>query len=1065
MTAAARFDPTPTAAEIAEWLQILLGLFGSGYTTDPDSLRVREMESWAYLFAWCDNVLTQVGRERFAQTALDTIDEHEASLRLPNDSGITDEARIARVLALRSMRGTNEASLARVLAALGSLGPGELRGVIASEMTPELGLETFHALTSVLQVSAADLAEPRIKQALSLAMDRGLDVSRFGPNHAKGSRILASAIGAAWESSTALDGNPQVFGAVAIDRSGDATAETAPRWTSHLRTFGPLSVIHLDDMRRVVRALCLQPSLDDVPSPTMAGDLKCLASISIAAGTNVLVEDTGVWTDRLMLFTGQASTSVDIRPGGAAEDGDGARITPGMLYTSTGGVGNVATLIANVEIYADAVTGLRIRNTGGTTAYVNVFAWATSKASGGSSIRDPFGLAADTVTNLDASTWNTFVEFLGTKRGAAADAWAAGELRGLVHRFALSPPMTIPGIGAVAQEFVIDSTIDWRDRFVVASVGGFDISAGGLKFPGGENQDTGAAIDLNVPANTYGQFLFGWLGTGHAAAQTAAGQWDVALTAPGAPHLYARSTTGELVLALYSAAGPAGFQDTFTVNVIGSFALGVKTTPSAAAPAIPTATAGAAMRPAQLNVPQDYAITDYARALETASADLLTVPMGLDVYGAPPIGRVQLAQRDRTTGYVQDAAVPLIRRERTDGAVSSWGFNSFGATTHFVLDATQDWRDRWISRVGTTSIGTNANRGFYSGPGMTPAAVAAEPASGYYARINTTSDLFLYADSVTGALTMYVGSVGADVYSIIIGSPHLGGRSVFVDGRASSRPPYEIGNLFHWTTARRSVMTGSTARVVKRTEARAGVVHTASQINGFQSGGLPAVGFTNGTTTYPWVGSRPGAPAALRVRSEDDAVWVMNLTAGTWAFLSQGPMTLAFAFAMVDIERPYPPRANIGGGTAVLLAHMFECYDSANNESGIKISIDVENHTFVFTREQQAASVFTRNVLTSKTKIRDGLPHYAVIRQSTTAVELYIDGRLEVTATPVTITQPNTRQPRLSSTFYSYQSQGGFLPQAGFDLFELPMFDAALSDAQLIQLHAYLKSTYRRNLP
>lgn len=1059
------YDPTPTTAQIEEWSRIILGLFGDGYSSDPDGLRVAEITAYAYLFAWCDNVLTQVGNEAYPQSAVDMLDEHEAALRLPNDSGVTDDERKARVLALRTLRGMNDASITRVLAALGTLGPGEYEGPTGADMLPELGLESFHALSSVLFVGAADLAEARVRQALALVLERGVDVSRFGPNHTKGSRLLASARGAIWDTGpvVAADGNPQVFGAVTIDRTADATAETDVRWTSRPRTFGPLAVVHLDDMRRTVRSLALQP--DSGPSatttPTMEGDLKCIASVSIGAGASVLVEDSGVWVNRFLIYSGQASTAADVRPGGAAENGDNARITPGFLDTAAGGVGNIATLITNVELYADAATGLRIRNTGGTTAYVNLFAWAASPYTGGAVGRlDPFGLSADSVTGIDATLWNAYVSALETRRGVAAAAWATGELRGLVHRTAMTPSMEVPAIAAPAAEYVIDSSIDWRDRFLVVSVGGFDVAAGGTKYPGGTDQDSGLAIDRNDPTSSaYAPFVFGYTGPGHAAAQTAAGQWDIAGGGPAPCCLYAR-TTGELVLALYAAAGPAGFDETFVVNVIGSFQLGVKVTPSAAAPPIPAAVAGGAVRPSQLNIPQDYATQEYARAPESASADLLTVPLGLDVYGVPPVARVHRTRRDRVTGFVQDAAKPLYRRERTDGGATCWSSGVYVALTHYVLDATQDWRDRWVYRLGTTSIGTSASKGWYTGPGMSAAAVAAVPATGYYTRISSSA-LYLYADDVTGALMLYIGAVGATVRNVIVGSPHLGGRSIYCGGRRSERPPVDIGNLYLWVTARRCVLSGSGARVVPVSEARAGTLHTATEINGYQLTGASAVGFSSGTTSYPWVGSRRGVGPALRVRAETDTVWDTNLTPGTFNFLSQGPMTLMFTFAMVDIARAYPSRAEVTDP----LFMMFDCYDGSSGTSGFQISIDVEKNTLVFIRAQNVGAVLTLQRLGTSTAIRDGLPHYLVIRQTATLIELYLDGRLEATAPPLTLTQPVTLQPRLSYSYYAFATAYGLMSQAGFDLFEMSMHNAAFSDTQLRQMHGYLKKTHRRRLP
>lgn len=1062
MSESPRFDPTPTADEIAEWTGILFGLFGDGLTTEPGALRYDEIRSYAYVFAFASNVLTQAGTEAHVQNALDTLDEHEAWLRLPNDAGVTDAERKARVLALRSLRGMNDAAIARVFASLGALGPAEFRGVTAAEMDVELGLEPSHALTPVLLVNPADLAEPRVRQALGLVLERGLDVSRFGPNHTKGSRVLATAIGAAWESSVAVDGNAQHFDAVAIDRATDSSTEDTPRWYSRVRSFGPLTVLHRDDLRRVVRQLAMQPENGPsaVIAPTMSGDLKCVCAFSIANGTNILIEDTGVWKGRVLVYTGQAAAT-DVRPGGAAEDGDANRITPGFLDTGAGGAGVFATLATGVTLYADAATGLRVANASGGTRYVNLFVWAASPYAGGSvGLLEPFGLDAPSVSSLTAATWNTFIGFLGTKRGAATAAWATGELRGLVHRTCMTPSMTTPSVtGAV--EYVLDSSIDWRDRFIVFSGGSFSqgIGSTGQSYPGAYHQDTGVATDARSVSGEDSILAFGYTGPGHTAA-TAAGQWDIAGSALPC-HLYAR-TTGELVLVLYDTDAIAGSRRTIVVDLIGSFQLGVKVTPASEAPEIPAAVALAPMRPAHLNTPQDFATRGYGTAGDTA-APLTTIPLGLDVYGYPPIARVHKQRRDRSTGYVQDGGERRTVREKSDGGATCWSSNTYGANTHSVLDASQDWRDRWITRLGSTTLGTNASRGWYSGPGMSAAEVEATPVTGYHAWISSAV-IYLYVDSTTGALVLYVGAVGATVANFVVGSPVLGGRSVPSLVRRSVRPPISVPGLFRWYTARYAVIAGSSYAVSSK--ARAGVAHLASGLYGFDgSGTVSTVGPAHASLRLAWIGSRKDLGPAVRVRAESSSVWASGLGAGSWAFLSQGPMTFAFAFAMIETGTPYPTRDLLTGyitaGTTTTLALMFDTYAGAANTSGVQLGIDMERNTLVFRRLQDTAGTIVFQSLTSLANIRDGLPHYAVIRQTSTQLELYVDGVLHSNGVPTAYTQPSTTQPRLSSTYFAGMADKGYMSQAGFDLFEFAMYSSALSDTDLRHLHAYLKTTHR----
>lgn len=1039
------FDPTPSAALVSEWKRIVRGQLGDGYSEDPDSLVDKEIEALAYVCAFLDNHLTQAGAELHASTAIECIDEHEIALSLPNDAATDDADRIARVRAVLGARGTTPASLGRVLSALGSMGPATLVTPVKTD-TDGLSLSSYdehHALTRYLLVGVADYLTPRVRQALALILERNLDVSAFGANHASPRRLLATSEGAFWQSATSEDGKTQAWGRTTLLGSGES--RVAP-WRNRSRDFGPGTVLHRDDVWKAAESIGTYYAGDPDSIP---GDVRCIASVTVPDATTVTIESDADWRYRLITFSGQVYTS-DLRPGGAAEDGDAHRFGP---LTKTHAMASTA-LTTNVVLKVSALGALQIQNTSGSTQYVNIWAHATGQTTGGTGETYPI---PDALADWDPSVWWTFCRAFSL-RSDDADAWASGELRGCTRRLSMTPRFTVPASGVT--EFVLDSSLDWRDRFVLVTYGSWD-HRGYAVFPGmrDQNNPTHEPDQSDTDATTPSVQVFGYTGPGHARAVSSAGTWDVACGSLVAARVYVDSATGDLVLAIDSSAGPAGFPATALVDIYAGPQTGEHSSPAAANPDLVVPFAGDNVSPFDLNLAQDYWGCDYANGGHLPDTDVEGVGLGLDVRGEPAIARIDEGRRDLITGYAEDAASPWIVRERGDGALRL--LSQYLFTTGQTLDADHDWRDRWISIVGVNTVGNTQVKGsFYSGPGTTKATVDTSPDFGWCRKISAT--LWIYVDADTGALMATNPSgAGSQIGAIVVTSslPLGGHQRVRSPAVASYRPALSLSSLYLWLTASRCVLSTQLGRRVGIDESTSGVLHAATELNGFQASGAAAVGFSGASPfvgrAFPWIPGKRGALyPAIRVAHTGNLSWYTALTAGTYEFLHKGPCTFVYVFQQFRGMPWDTANASVASNRwPLILDHSYN--------TGFELAVDSVTGVPVWVRMDSAAE----KLYPARTSVLDGRVHWVTVRQTSAAgeIEIYVDGQIENIYPADTITANASQQWRIGMTAPGASlggSTAGYT-MAAHDLHEIFAFNASISDAQLKQLHAELRRVYR----
>ncbi len=1038
------YDPTPTEDEIRAWLRVLDALVGDAFEIEDEfSTWYAEARAVAAVAARTDRQLTQIEREFFVRDAIDTIDEHERALSLPADSGRTDAERIGRVLAVLAARGQNDASLGRALAALGSMGGARLVGSTSDAMASEGNLDPSASLATSFVITEADYLASRIRQGLALVLERALDASRLGTfDHASADRILATAEGARWGTDAALDGAPARLGRVTL-RMDTGGSEDPSLWQNRARTLAPNGTLHADDVDLVMRLLGVQPAGDLRSTFAGTGDARTLFSRSQAASTTATVDARFDWRNRAVLVSWQEGTT-DIRPGGAAEDGDGGRGGPVLRSLGAGGTGTGVTFGSGSILYADAGTGdLRLQTPAGATRYFNVIALGTSPMTGGTGAGHPFAalVGGSSLLGLGRAAWASYVAGarVWPESGRGHDAWATGEGGGMVSRCAMTPPMRSPAPGARVAH-VLDTSIDWRNRFVLVSGAGW--ASSGPILPGMISSEDGATLDTldSVDGSAY---AWGHLGPGHGSGSTSAGQWDVPVTLSSGVtvHVFARSSDGALyVVAFNGAATPPNDVIVAALVVHGTARVSgaTETTPD-----FSSDVDGDAIRPADWNTAQDFSVTGYARASDAATSDVEGVPLGFDVRGNPPIARAYHAHAERISGYVQDQGKRLVRRERSAGHARAIAVLTTAAGANETIEDTFDWRDRYAFVVRESTTSASLIGSFYTGRGEVEDQWSTSyPGSYAFLRVPSSSDAYLYVDRDTGALRVYnAGGSPLSMTLWIDASPVLGGRSVYVARNetiaANGSPLSTLGTL------------QSHLRADVHTPAGAGLASALSDLGAL--GGSLDAGSASTAQSYRVSKRRVlGAPPALVIDSPLVDGWGHTVAAASWAFLHNGDSTILLVAEFLsarDFDETAPSTT-------------FTVFSTGTNP-GMRILIDADTG--------KVSVVITNASIPwaggeSLESLLDGRVHAIIFRKTSSSCDLWIDGAL--VASYVGLLGSGVGTPPATPPRFGYRdpstttSNPGVYTYGAIALYEWAAWSTALSDVRIGQLMGYLRTVH-----
>lgn len=671
-----------------ELLETLLRLQGSGYASGDDSARVRELLAIAEAFGASVATLEAVANGMFPQLAVEFLAEHEAGARLPNDAARTIEERQARHVALRAVRALPTAP--SIEAALARLGVTATMHRLTRAQVEAEGSEPEAIFQSALEL---DSWTPKVRATAEYMLRRMLPAWQMGQLcHHRPDEMLVSAVGATWNGAD----EASTLGRGAIAGSGGSTTYYTD--VARLKHYAGLSRLNARDLNALQRhtliAGCSSADNDLLVLP--AGGRFYFFAFSVAAGATVEVLTGADYRGRLARVTAFVSSS-DVRPGqasdtvlNAVDNTASAFFLP--WYTGTGGATYDLSLDGAVGYFRASSTDIDFVSTAAGTRYVVGCIELSSdvRSTSGGHRAGEIATVADEQTlqaaGIATAWWQQWRDGALHKaaNGAGVDAWTAfpsgaegGGASRLVCVGYAEPP------GSAATTFVVDASIDWRDRLLFVELPAIAHVSANPEFPGSTGDEDLAATRL--PA-------FGFTGSGITTGLAAAQSYHVA---PGwSWRLGARSSDGALVMELPTGS-PYG---TGVFFVHASERLGERS--AAAARSFPAAPSnGQPVRPYELNRVQDCSMMVQGLPATrrqhpyTSQVAVSGLPFGLLTRGSPRVSQsYSAAVRDGVRGtsanqVMQHAAGGLRRVFACDLATA----------TALVLDTSVDWRDRMLS--------------------------------------------------------------------------------------------------------------------------------------------------------------------------------------------------------------------------------------------------------------------------------------------------------------------------------------------------------------------------------
>lgn len=373
--------------------------------------------------------------------------------------------------------------------------------------------------------------------------------------------------------------------------------------------------------------------------------------------------------------------------------------------------------------------------------------------------------------------------------GADVEAWASRMGDGGIHRFGVITKME----NELSSFGVLDTKDDWRHRVILVGYAlGIPVQGNGFDsgfdsgFGGGEEIALSplwpGAHELLSFVDSTGLQAF-YTGAGHGGAVGSGSKPDYALQLSPGLYLYAQEDSGELVVE----------SDTNLSWEAVGLVLAVHAHDRLTGESDrddPSPTSSTVIEPAELNTLQDGMLLEQFDAWDVERGTPPdSMPLGPKGSGADPLVPAEwpLKRRDGRT----DLATQIVRRQRLAGGERrrQFGVDVGGAHTE-ILDATFDWRDRFIYGAGRFDIvdirpghasdtGHNAADA-WSGSAYTWTGVdsTAAPTEDRHA-IQLATDLYIMVDEDNGNLVIRndTGSLRF-VTGLVFTSPALGPRTV-----------------------------------------------------------------------------------------------------------------------------------------------------------------------------------------------------------------------------------------------------------------------------------------------
>lgn len=702
--------------------RLLKRLLPSGYA-DAGPL-LDELECWAAMLYDAHTLPQRIAREAFVSLTSELVEEWEREYGLANDAARTPAERQARLVAAE--RAIGGAIRSRVEAAIRAVSSS------ADWLTTrqiDLFYDDLTTWPSMIRQQAVQLdesawASPATRRAVARVLQRMAGASgHVQHGHVDPLEAVVALTDAAWGSADHVVGRDAL-------RVPSGTNVARYEQVATLRRYGPLSKLRAADLNAIQDAVVFRrvtdgAELDALPG-VQAGRVAVAIAASCASGPATTVLDEGDdWRYRLATVW-LAVASDDIRPGGASDAYVGTSTQARQLWyagagsTDAAAAGNAYAIqiATDVWLYADSSTGaLKIRNASAGTRYVVGLVHATGP-SNNAALRDETRIATfadgDTLEELDAAFHTTWKRSGWTRMGegtVGVDAWADRAGDGGAFIVAVVPAVQ-PG-----DTVVIDSYRDWRDRILACTATSIQLDTWSVgsddpAWPGSSRFDqlqrhpaqSSHAVDGDHTRLTYTR-------AGDASGSAIAGTMCALETKA---RVWVDSSTGLLKLTRDGDDTDTS-PECYLLLVHATEQLGEHSAPDALSPL--TVVDAAAIQPQELTQPQERSLCVQAVGYpETVLAASASMPLG---PVSPPV-RPRLPE----TWESESGTRPFSQQ------VAGWARAYFSgvmppASDELVLDATRDWRDRFVwasiahSPTLARTLGDTADWGVNAAAGTT----------------------------------------------------------------------------------------------------------------------------------------------------------------------------------------------------------------------------------------------------------------------------------------------------------------------------------------------------------
>lgn len=686
--------------------RLLKRLLPSGYAEGGALLE--ELECWAAMLYDAHALPQRIASEAFVSLTSELLDEWEREYGLPNDAARTPAERQTRLVAAERAIGgairSRVESVIREISASAEWRTTTQLDLFYDDLTTWPSMIRQHAV----ELDEAEWAKPAVRRAIARVLQRMTGASgHFQHGYTDPAEAVVARTDAEWGSAD------HVIGRDAIRRGATSLDIARYEQVATLRRFGPLSKIRAVDLNEIQDATVYRRVTDGAELDALPGVQADRIGLSFAAecaiGPSVTVIDEGEdWRYRLATVW-IAVASDDIRPGGASDANVGTTTQVRQLWyagagsTDAGAAANAyaITLATNVYLYADSTTGaLKIRNEAAGTRYAVGMIHATGP-SNNAALRDDTRLVTfvDGATfadaGLDAAFHTAWKRAGWTRMGEGTvdvDAWADRAGDGGAFIVAVIPAV-LPG-----DTKVIDSYRDWRDRLIAVTCTSIQLDSWTLTeddpaWPGSSRFDQLQVHPDAADAETdQDHTSLAYTRLGNANGDTIAGTM-CALEAEA--RVWVDSTTGLLKLTR-DADDAQTLPECYLLLIHATEQLGEHSTPDTLETL--AVSDGDLIHPQELTQPQERSLCVQAVGYPgTAQAASSSLPLG---PVAPPTRPTLPEMWESESG-----TRPFSQQ------VAGWARVYFSGVVpadsgELVLDATRDWRDRflWASVAHSTTL-------------------------------------------------------------------------------------------------------------------------------------------------------------------------------------------------------------------------------------------------------------------------------------------------------------------------------------------------------------------------